>query len=165
MAYLTPGWWELGRLQCHRRVQGGVASSLVAQKTGERSKCLRRLLCSKTKQWGSGTTSTRRPSLNSRRSFRLVNLTISFTIKHLAIFSKLIHCIATCITNGVAARNSGAAIPTYPTTTSLQVASWSSGMFPIISLLVPSFSCSLINAGLPYTQLQSLTTEWARWHA
>jgi hypothetical protein len=37
------------------------------------------------KQWGSGMSSTLRPSLSSRWCFRLVDLTISFTIKHLAI--------------------------------------------------------------------------------
>jgi hypothetical protein len=64
-------------------------------------------------------TSTLRPSLSSRRSFRLVDLTISFAIEHLAILSKLIHCIATCIANGAIARNSDIAVPTSPTTTSL----------------------------------------------
>jgi hypothetical protein len=64
-------------------------------------------------------TSTLRPSLNSKLSFRLVDLTISFSIEDLAILSKLIHCIATCIANGTAARNSSAAVPTSPTTTSL----------------------------------------------
>jgi hypothetical protein len=81
----------------------------------------------------------------------LVDLAITFAIEHLAIFSKLIHGIATCIANGAAARNSGAIVPTSPTTTSLWVVSWSSGTFPIISLLVPSFSCSLIDAGFSYT--------------
>jgi hypothetical protein len=85
-------------------------------------------------------TSTLKPSLNSKLSFRLVDLTISFSIEHLAILSKLIHCIAICIANGTAARNSGATIPTYPTTTSFWAASWSSGTFTIISLSVPSFS-------------------------
>jgi hypothetical protein len=66
------------------------------------------------------------------RSFRLVDLTISFAIEHLTIFSKLIHCIATCIANGAATINSGAAVPTSLTTTSLRVTSWSSGTFPII---------------------------------
>jgi hypothetical protein len=77
-------------------------------------------------------TSMHQPSLSSRRSFKLVDLTISFTIEYLAIFSKLIHCIATCIANGAAARNSGATVLTSPTTISLRVASWSSGTFPII---------------------------------
>jgi hypothetical protein len=77
-------------------------------------------------------TSTFRPSLNKKLSFRLVDLTISFTIEHLAILSKLIHCIAIYIENGAATRNSGAAIPTSPTTTSLRVASCNSSMFPII---------------------------------
>jgi hypothetical protein len=99
-------------------------------------------------------TSTLRPSLNNKLSIRLVDLIISFSIEHLAILSKLIHCIATCIANGTVARNSGAAVPTCPTTTSLRAASWSSGTFPIISLSVPSFSCcSLFDAGLPYTLL------------
>jgi hypothetical protein len=80
-------------------------------------------------------TFTCRSLLSSRRSFRLVNLTISFVIEHLAIFLKLIHCIAICIANGAAARNLGAAVPTSSTTTSL-----SNSLFPIISLSVPSFS-------------------------
>jgi hypothetical protein len=123
----------------------GVASSLTARKTGLRSKCIRRVCgngmkkCSGgmksrgsgTKQCGSRTTSTLRPSLSSKLSFRLVDLTISFSIEHLAILSKLIHCIATCIANGTIARNSCAIVPTSPTTTSLWVASWSSDMFPI----------------------------------
>jgi hypothetical protein len=88
-------------------------------------------------------TSTLRPSLNSKLSFRLVDLTISFSIEHLAILSKLIHCIATCIANGIAARNSGAAVPTSLTTTSFRAASWSFGPVTIISLSVPSFSCFL----------------------
>jgi hypothetical protein len=77
-------------------------------------------------------TSTLRPSLSSSRCFRLVDLTISFTIDHLAILSKLIYCIATYIANGVAARTLNVAVPTSPTTTSLRVTSWSSGTFPII---------------------------------
>jgi hypothetical protein len=84
-------------------------------------------------------TSMLRPSLNSKLSFRLVDLTISFSIEHLAILLKLIHCIATCIANGAAARNSGAGVLTSLTTTSLWAASWGSGMFSIISLFVPSF--------------------------
>jgi hypothetical protein len=84
-------------------------------------------------------TSMLRPSFNNKLSFRLVDLTILFSIKHLAILSKLIYCIATCIANGAAARNSGATVPTSPTTTSLRAASWSSGMFTIISLFIPSF--------------------------
>jgi hypothetical protein len=48
------------------------------------------------------------------------------------MLSKLIHCIAICIANDTAPRNSNAAIPSSPTTTSLQVTSWSLGMFPII---------------------------------
>jgi hypothetical protein len=64
-----------------------------------------------------------RPSLSSKLSFRLVDLTISFAIEHLVIFSKLIHYIATCIANDVAVRNSGATVPTSPTTTSLQATS------------------------------------------
>jgi hypothetical protein len=64
-----------------------------------------------------------RPSLSGKLSFRLVELTILFAIEHLEILSKLIHCIATCIANGTAERNSGATVPTTPTTTSLQVAS------------------------------------------
>jgi hypothetical protein len=60
-----------------------------------------------TMQWGSRMTSTLRPSLNNKLSFRLVDLTISFSIEHLTILSKLIHCIATYVANGVAARNSG----------------------------------------------------------
>jgi hypothetical protein len=79
-------------------------------------------------------TSTLRPSLSSKLSFRLVDLTISFDIDHLAIFSKLVHCIATCIANGATARNSGATVPSSPTSTSLWVASWSSSTFPIISV-------------------------------
>jgi hypothetical protein len=95
-------------------------------------------------------TSTLKPSLNNKLSFRLVDLTISFSIEHLAILSKLIHCIAKCIENGAIARNSGVTVPTTPTTTSLRAASWSSGTFHIISLSVPSFSCySLIDADLP----------------
>jgi hypothetical protein len=97
-------------------------------------------------------TFTCRSLLSSRRSFRLVNLTISFVIEHLEIFLKLIHCIATCIANGAAARNSGAAVPTSPTTTSL-----SNSLFPIIRVFqflhFHSFPCSLINAGFSYTQL------------
>jgi hypothetical protein len=81
---------------------------------------------------GNGMTSMLKPSLGSKLSFRLVDLTISFTIEHLTILSKLFHCIATCITNGATARNSGATVPTTPTTTSLRIASWNSGMFPII---------------------------------
>jgi hypothetical protein len=154
---------------------GGVASSLAAQKNSGGSKCLRRLWGSgmkkwgggmkskgsgtksrgnNTMQWGSGTTSTLRHSLSSKLSFSLVDLTISISINHLAILSKLIYCIATCIANGAAVRNLGVTVPTSPTTTSLQAASWSSSTFPTINLSVPSFSCcSLIDAGLPYTRL------------
>jgi hypothetical protein len=146
-------------------IEGGVASSIAARKTGKRSKSLRRLLGNKMKQWGNEMTSTHRPSLNNRWSFRLVDLTISFAIEHLAIFSKLIYCIATCIANGTASINSGAAVPTSPTTTSLRVASWSSGTFYIISLLVPSFSCVFNHACFSYTRLRSLTVKWARRHA
>jgi hypothetical protein len=59
-------------------------------------------------------TSTLRPSLNSKLSFRLVDLTISFSIEHLAILSKLIHYIATCIANGAVTRNSGATFQPLP---------------------------------------------------
>jgi hypothetical protein len=59
-------------------------------------------------------TSTHRPSLSCRRSFRLVHLTISFTIEHLVILSKLIHCIATYIANGTVARNSNVIVSTSP---------------------------------------------------
>jgi hypothetical protein len=97
-------------------------------------------------------TSTLRPSLNNNLSFRLIDLTISFSIKHLAILLKLIHCLAICIANDATSRNSGVTVPTSHTTTSLWTASWSFGMFPIISLSVSSFSCcSLIDADLPYT--------------
>jgi hypothetical protein len=92
------------------------------------------------KSRGSGMTSTLRPLFNSKLSFKLVDLTISFSIEHLAILSKTIHCITTCIANGAAQRSSGAAIPTSPTTTSLRATSWSSSTFPIISLSVPPFS-------------------------
>jgi hypothetical protein len=81
-----------------------------------------------------------RPLLNSKLSFKLVDLTISFSIEHLAILSELIHCIATCIANGAAVKNLGVVVPTSPTTTSLRAASWSSGTFPNISLSVPSSS-------------------------
>jgi hypothetical protein len=81
-----------------------------------------------------------RSSLNSKLSFRLVDLTILFSIEHLAILSKLIHCIATCIENDAATRNSDATVPTSPPTTSFQAASWSSSTFIIISLSIPSFS-------------------------
>jgi hypothetical protein len=79
-------------------------------------------------------TSTLRPSLSSKLSIRLVDLTISFAIEHLTILLKQIHCIATCIANGTATRNSGAAVRSSPTTTLLQVTSWSSGTFPNISV-------------------------------
>jgi hypothetical protein len=85
-------------------------------------------------------TSTLMPSLSSKLSFKLVDLTISFSIEHLAILSKLIHCIATCIANGTTARNSGAAVLTSSTTTCLRIVSWSSNTLTIISLSVPSFS-------------------------
>jgi hypothetical protein len=68
---------------------------------------------------GSRATSTLWPSLSSKLSFRLVDLTISFANEHIAILLKPIHCIATCIANGAAARNSSAAVKTCPTTTSL----------------------------------------------
>jgi hypothetical protein len=70
-------------------------------------------------QLGSGITSTLRHLLNNKLSFRLVDLTISFSIEHLAILSKLIHCITTCIANDAASRNSGVTVPTSPTATSL----------------------------------------------
>jgi hypothetical protein len=41
----------------------------------------------------------------------------------------LIHYITTYIANVTVARNSGVVVPSSPTTTSLQVASWSSGTF------------------------------------
>jgi hypothetical protein len=86
-------------------------------------------------------TSTLKSSLNSKLSFRLViDLTISFSIEHLAILSKLIHCIATCITNDTTARNSCGAVPTSPTTTPLRAAYWSTYTVSIISLSVPLFS-------------------------
>jgi hypothetical protein len=78
--------------------------------------------------------STLRPLLISKLSFKLVDLTISFAITYLTIYSKLIYCIATCIVNGATARNSGATVPSSATTTSLRVASWSSNTFPIISV-------------------------------
>jgi hypothetical protein len=87
------------------------------------------------KSRGSGTTFMLRPSLSSKLSFRLVDLTISFAIDHLAN-KLLIHCIATCIANGTAARNLGVAVPSSPTTTSLWVASWSSDTFPIFSVFL-----------------------------
>jgi hypothetical protein len=74
------------------------------------------------KSRGSGTTSTLRPSLSSKLLFRLVDLTISFANDHVAN-KVLIHCIATCIANGAITRNSGATVPSSPTTTSLRVAS------------------------------------------
>jgi hypothetical protein len=86
------------------------------------------------KSRGSGTTSTLRPSLSSKLPFRLIDLTISFAIKHLAILSKLIHWIVISIANDAAARNSGDVVPSSPTTTSLRVASWSSDTFSIISV-------------------------------
>jgi hypothetical protein len=96
-------------------------------------------------------------------SFRLVDLAISFAIKKLTILSKLIHCIATCIANGAAARNSSATVPSSPSTTSLHVASWSFDTFHIIRVFqflhFHSFPCSLIDAGFPYTRLWSLTAE------
>jgi hypothetical protein len=82
-----------------------------------------------TRHWGSGTSTTLRPYLSSRQCFRLVDLIISITIEHLAILSKLIHCIATCIANSAAGRISSIAIPISPTTTSLRFASWSSSTF------------------------------------
>jgi hypothetical protein len=86
------------------------------------------------KSRGSETTSTLRSSLNGKLFFRLVDLTISFSIEHLAVLSKLIHCITTCIANDTGARNSGVVVPSSATTTSLQVASWSSSTFSIISV-------------------------------
>jgi hypothetical protein len=62
-------------------------------------------------------------NVRAQKNVRLVDLTISFSIEHLAILSKLIHCITTCIANGAIARNLGAAVPTSPTTTSLWAAS------------------------------------------
>jgi hypothetical protein len=114
---------------------GGVVLSLAARKTNSRLKGFRRVCgslmkkCSsgmksrgnRMKQCGSGMTSTLRPLLNIKLSFTLVDLTISFAIEHLAILSKLINCIATCIANGAAVRNLGPAVPTSHTTTSLQV--------------------------------------------
>jgi hypothetical protein len=76
--------------------------------------------------------STLKPSLSNRQSFRLVHLTILFAIEHLAILSKLIHCILTCIANGATVRSPNATVVASPTTTSLRVASWSSGRFHII---------------------------------
>jgi hypothetical protein len=73
-------------------------------------------------------------TLSSKLFFRIVDLTISFAIEHLAILSKLIHWIATCIANSTVARNSGATVPSSPTTTSLRVTSWSSGTFPITTV-------------------------------
>jgi hypothetical protein len=85
-----------------------------------------------------------RPSLNNKLSFRLVDLTISFAIYQVA--NKLrIYCIATCIENGTTARNSGAIVPSSPTTTSLWVTSWSSGTFPIINVF------QLLRFDVPYT--------------
>jgi hypothetical protein len=79
-------------------------------------------------------TTTPRPSPNNSLSFRLVNLTISFAYQSLKT-----NCIATCIANGAAARNSGAAVRTSPTITSLRATSTGSGKFPIIRLSVSSF--------------------------
>jgi hypothetical protein len=143
------------------------------RKTNSGLKCLRRVWgngtkkwSGRTKQWGSGTSTTLKPLLSSRRCFRLVELTISFAIEHLAILSKLIYC--TCIANGVAARTSNAAVPTSPTT-SLRVVSWSSGMFHIIWIFqvlhLDLFWCSSIDAGFPYTIVGSITAEWAPRHA
>jgi hypothetical protein len=80
------------------------------------------------------------PSLSNKLSFRLVDLTISFSIEHLAILSKLIHCITTCIANGTTTRNSGVIVLTSSITTSHRATSWTSGTFSVISLSVPSFS-------------------------
>jgi hypothetical protein len=54
-------------------------------------------------------TSTLRPSLISKLSFKLVDLTISFAIEHLAN-KLLIHYIATCIASDATARNSCAIV-------------------------------------------------------
>jgi hypothetical protein len=69
-------------------------------------------------------------------SFRLVN----YFIRYRAHINTLkTNCIPTCIANGAVARNSVAAVATSPTTTSLQVASTSSGTFSIIRLSVSAF--------------------------
>jgi hypothetical protein len=94
----------------------GVASSLAARKTDSRLKCLRRVCGNRMKKCGdgmnfrgSGMTST----LSNKLSFKLVDLTILFAIDHLAN-KLLIHCITTCIANGVAVRNSSAAVSSSP---------------------------------------------------
>jgi hypothetical protein len=159
------------RAQKTARSSQSSGSSFVPHrsKNGWRSKCSRALWGSETRQWGSGTSTTLRPYLSSRRCFRLVDLIISFTIKHLAIPSKLIHCITTCIANSRAARISSAAVPTSPTTTSLLFVSWILGMFRIIWVFqvihLDSFWCSSIDPGFPYSIVRSFTAKRAPWHA
>jgi hypothetical protein len=77
-----------------------------------------------------------RHSPSNSLSFRLVNYFIRYRV-HINTFKT--NCIATCITNGIAARNSVATVATSPTTTSLRAATRSFGTFSIIRLSVFSF--------------------------
>jgi hypothetical protein len=81
-------------------------------------------------------TTTPRHSPNSNLSFRLVNYFIRYRV-HINTFKT--NCIATCITNDVAVRNSVATVATSPTTTSLRAVSTSFGTFSIIRHSVSSF--------------------------
>jgi hypothetical protein len=81
-------------------------------------------------------TTTPRQSSSSSLSFRLVNYFIRYRV-HINTFKT--NCIATCIANGTAVRNSVATVATSPTTTSLQAASTSFGTFSIIILSASSF--------------------------
>jgi hypothetical protein len=106
-----------------------------------------------------------RHSPSNSLSFRLVNYFICYRA-HINTFKT--NCIATCIANGAAVRNSVATVATSPTTTFLQAASTSSGTFPIIRLSVSSFlfifllffnRCSLFIHPAPVTHSgTSLTT-------
>jgi hypothetical protein len=65
-----------------------------------------------------------------------VSWVISLTIQHLAIFSKLIHCITACKATSTMARNWRDIVATSSATTSFRFTSWSSSTFRIIQVFM-----------------------------
>jgi hypothetical protein len=99
----------------------GVASSLASRRSnnwrrlwgsemksrGSEIKCRGRNM----KPWDNMTTTIPRPSPSNSFSFKLVNYFIRYRV-HINTFKT--NCIATCIVNGAAVRNSVAAVATSP---------------------------------------------------
>jgi hypothetical protein len=168
--------WGLKRLRCHRRAQvQGVAFSVASQSLnnwrlwgsemksrGSEMKCRGRNM----KPWDSMTTTTPRPSPSIGLSFTLVNYFILYRA-HINTFKT--NCIATCIANGTAARNSVADVATPPPLPPFGQPLQAPIHFLSLDfqfLHFYSFSyCSLIDAAYSFTWLRSLIAELARRHA